>query len=131
MDKYTTVSLEVATKMKETGWTICTTFNYIADCIMNGVVENYTLRNDSWDNLDIAAPQLHEILEELPYLPYTSSTADPLASKNVTIIRVGHEYIASIEKTEIAFVSKNPHDAAGMLWVWYVENGYFLNSKKE
>lgn len=101
------VSLEIAKKLEKTGWSKkCHNFQ------INGTI----YCSDLWDREEaqqeyIEMPALHEILEELP--------------KNCIIyMHGGGIYEASHGPSRKMIGNKNPHDAAALLWMWCVENGY-------
>lgn len=127
---HNTVSIEVAKQLKEAGWRKRTYFCYTRLHESSSMFDdNVEVNNYYVESVDTSrggwfayAPQLHEILDELPKLPYQGSAVDPLASQDVIFAKTESGYAIRFTQSSI-FVSKNnPHDAAALLWIWCVKN---------
>lgn len=126
------VSLEVAQKLKKAGW--------IKEDDMHGGKYFYKDKSsDNWEylrcywcleersNVDeydfLPAPQLHEILEELPA---HIDLEECYSIYVLTLEKDDNEWLISYDghcdTDEEVFYSKNPHDAAALLWIYLKEN---------
>lgn len=137
---YNTVSLEVAKKLKDTGWESHTYFEYDlpgyagADYYPDPRI-NYPIKQSYIRPKPVLpAPQLHEILEVLE-IHYN------LGVPTVGKCNGGDEYNAYFihwrsvwgehkfhhlldNNTVPMCLSENPHDAAAKLLIWCVKNNY-------
>jgi hypothetical protein len=121
-----TVSLEVAKQLKEAGWKKETYFHY--DSNMSGEYNAYPSQRGGIQLgyfrqvPTLKAPQLHEILEELPKLPYMGRSIDPLAAQDVIFAKTESGYAVRFTQSSIFVSQNNPHDAAALLWIWWKNN---------
>lgn len=121
-----TVSLEVAKKLKEAGWEKKSLFCSQKNKEHLFLLKTVQAHNDYFPvkRKDILVrPQLHEILEELPD-KITHGTANMF----LKVEKFEDDYIVGYyEFSEYPWgeqKNENPHDAASLLWIWCVENGY-------
>lgn len=116
---YNTVSLEVAKELFEIGWRKECGFFYFKE-------EIYT--SELWDRREtngeyIEAPQLHEILDSLPY-KISIEAANVFFKMEIfeDDYRIGYYEFDQYPWGEQ--ISENPHDAAAKLLIWCVKNNY-------
>lgn len=125
---HNTVSLDVAKKLKEAGWKKVTTFISAEsdDLLQYDLVAvafvGTRLKNESKADF-IWRPQLHEILEELPYMIQIGA-GNLFFKMDIFEDNYNMGYYEFQEYPWGEQINENPHDAAALLWVWCVENGY-------
>lgn len=120
---YNTVSLEVAKELKELGWKKKCYWFY-GDNEGEFVIYNSSMYCRDGNSNDLESPQLHEIIELLPKLPYQGTAADPLASQDVIFAKTEAGYAIRFSQSDIFVNRTNPHDAAALLWIWCVKEGH-------
>lgn len=127
---YNTVSLEVAKKLKEAGWRKETYFMYFIENYHNRGKEVLVQCTPGIESLgdypeysNIAAPQLHDLLEELPY-KISIGTANIFFKMDIFEDNYHIGYYEFGEYPWGEQINENPHDAAAKLLIWCVKNNY-------
>lgn len=126
---YNTVSLEVAKKLKEAGWKKETIFHWAKDGEQDEDIAEWIIQYSEDDSLTCweswNAPQIHEILEELP----DQIEDEKWGWYGLNLYQYGGEYTAYYQSHEdplkgTTHCGENPHDACALLWIWCKENKY-------
>lgn len=120
-----TVSLEIAKQLKEAGWKKRCFFAYSKQQYVYAQNEDY--QETSYDPSNLQAPQMHEILEELP-----EKIDTPKIEVRMEITNKGRhaKYQRYNKKTGekdgcfYAVNDSNPHNNCALLWLWCVKEGY-------
>lgn len=113
-----TVSLELAKELFELGWKKKTYFALVK------IASVYTIQRSDMPFDDvIPAPQLHEILDVLPY-KISIGTANVFFKMEIfeDDYRIGYYEFNEYPWGEQ--ISENPHDAAAQLLIWCVKNNF-------
>jgi hypothetical protein len=122
-----TVSFDIAKRLKEAGWPQRQSITFLYLPHAEGI-EPYTVHNCKWtqekwesNNLGedhLAFPILTELLEALP-----QNIGGPDDGCLIFVQQYDDKWDVGYPSVE-SFVSANPCDAAGELWLWCKEKGY-------
>lgn len=128
-----TVSLEVAQELHDIGWRKHCNFLVYTSIEQNGnkivcMEDKFALSAMALGDIKdggagLWLPQLHEILEVLPYM-ISIGTANIFFKMEIfeDDYRIGYYKFGEYPRGEQ--ISKNPHDAAAQLLIWCVKNNY-------